>query len=175
MELNFDRKSKIWDVIADSYETPEILLEDITATVVKFMTNLVDVRPLDPMSPFAVKAMVEELKKNQLCMIFTEGIIEGGNTRMKIYEGPALMAEKASACILPIQILGAEHAFLTRMKGRSERRFLPQITLKFLPAVDFTPKAGLSFREARRISSNKLYDMLSLIAFESYNLDRTLL
>ena len=39
MELNFDRKSKIWDVIADSYETPEILLEDITATVVKFMKD----------------------------------------------------------------------------------------------------------------------------------------
>ncbi len=39
MELNFDRKSKIWDVIADSYETPEILLEDITATVVKFLKD----------------------------------------------------------------------------------------------------------------------------------------
>ena len=39
MELNFDRKSKIWDLITDSVETPEILLEDITATVVKFMKD----------------------------------------------------------------------------------------------------------------------------------------
>ena len=39
MELNFNRTSKIWDVIADSYETPEILLEDITATVVKFLKD----------------------------------------------------------------------------------------------------------------------------------------
>ena len=39
MELNFNRTSKIWDVIADSYETPEILLEDITSTVVKFMKD----------------------------------------------------------------------------------------------------------------------------------------
>lgn len=142
---------------------------------VRLLCNLMDVKALDPQSPLAVKTMVGEIKAGKLCMIFTESRIANGNTQMKIYEGPALMAEKASACILPIQILGAEHAFLTRMKGRSERRFLPQITLKFLPAVDFTPKAGLSFREARRISSNKLYDMLSLMAFESYNLDRTLL
>lgn len=39
MELNFDRKSKLWDLIADSVETPEILLEDIAATVVKFMKD----------------------------------------------------------------------------------------------------------------------------------------
>ena len=71
----------------------------IDKTVFKFMTNLVDVRPLDPMSPFAVKAMVEELKKNQLCMIFTEGIIEGGNTRMKIYEGQ-LTTQNERFCII---------------------------------------------------------------------------
>jgi len=39
MELDFDRKSKIWDLITDGVETPEILLEDITATVVKFMKD----------------------------------------------------------------------------------------------------------------------------------------
>lgn len=142
---------------------------------VRLLCNLMDVKALDPKSPLAVKTMVGEIKAGKLCMIFTEGCIADGNTQMKIYEGPALMAQKAAAQVLPIQITGAEHAFLSRMKGRADRRFFPQITLKFLPPVDFTAKPGLSFREARRVSSNKLYEMLSRMAFESYDLDRTLL
>ena len=39
LEINFDSDSKLWELISDSVETPEILLEDITATVVKFMKN----------------------------------------------------------------------------------------------------------------------------------------
>lgn len=37
LELNFQKESKIWEMTGDSLTNPEILLEDIVATVVKFM------------------------------------------------------------------------------------------------------------------------------------------
>ena len=71
--------------------------QKMSKLVVKFMTSLVDVKPLDARSPLAVKAMVEELRQDKLCMIFPQGLVDGGNSRMKIYEGAAMMATMVSA------------------------------------------------------------------------------
>ena len=142
---------------------------------VKFMTNLVDVRPLDPLSPFAVKDMVEELRKDQLCMIFTEGFISDGNTRMKIYEGPAMMAVKGEAPIVPIRIDGARFTFFSRvLKTKADFRWFPKITLTVLPPVDFKYPDDMPTRECREKSSSKLYDIHSNMNFDSYEKDLTI-
>ncbi len=147
----------------------------IEKTLVKFMTNLTDVRPLDPHSPFAVKYMAERLNEDRLCMILTEGIIEGGNTRMKIYEGPAMMAVKGDAPILPIRIDGAANTFFSRVIGtKAAFKMFPKITINILEPVDFTFKDELTTREIREQSSSRLYDILSDMTFNSYDKNRTL-
>lgn len=143
---------------------------------IKFMANLVDVKPLDPVSPFAVKEMAEELQKDHLCMILTEGFIEGGNTRMKIYEGPAMMAVKGNAPILPIRIDGAKHAIFSRVLGtKADFRWFPDVKLTIMPPVSFEMEEGLTTRELREKTSSKLYDILSDMTFESYEKDVPLL
>lgn len=138
--------------------------------LVKFMTNLVEVKPLDPVSPFAVKDMAEELQQNKLCMILTEGFIEGGNTRMKLYEGPAMMAMKGNAPILPIRIDGAKHALFSRVLGKkADFRFFPKIKLTILPPVEFSVKEGMTTREIREKTSSKLYDIMSQMVYDSYD------
>lgn len=138
--------------------------------IVKFMTNLVEVKPLDPVSPFAVKDMAEELQQNKLCMILTEGFIDGGNSRMKIYEGPAMMALKGNAPILPIRIDGAKHAVFSRVLGKkADFRWFPKITLTILPPVDLSVKEGLPTREVRERTSSKLYDIMAGMVFDSYD------
>lgn len=138
---------------------------------IKFMTNLVDVKPMDAVSPFAVKEMSEELKKDQLCMILTEGFIEGGNTRMKIYEAPAMMAVKGDAPILPIRIDGAKHAIFSRVLGtKADFRWFPDISINILKPVSFEyDEQELTTREIREQSSSKLYDILSDMVFDSYD------
>ena len=145
-------------------------------TFVKFLTNLVDIRPMDPVSPFAVKDMVEELNKDQLCMIFTEGIIEGGNTRMKIYEASAMMAVKGNAPIVPIRIDGACHAVFSRVLGRKANfKWFPRIQLTVLPPVKFNDYPDdMPTREVRERSSSRLYDVMSGMTFDSFEKDRTL-
>lgn len=147
----------------------------IEKTLVKFMTNLTDVRPLDPHSPFAVKYMAECLNENKLCMILTEGIIDGGNTRMKIYEGPAMMAVKGNAPVLPIRIDGAANTFFSRVIGKKAPfKLFPNITITIKDPVDFTFDDELTTREIREKSSARLHDILTDLTFESYDKNRTL-
>lgn len=140
----------------------------IDKTVVKFMTNLMDVRPLDPQSPYAVKYMAERLQENRLCMILTEGLIDGGNSRMKIYEAPAMMAVKGKAPIVPIRIDGASYTFFSRVRGkRNHFKFFPRITITIKEPVSFEYSDGLTTREIREKSSSKLHKILSLMSFEN--------
>ena len=142
--------------------------------VVKFMTSLVEVKPLDARSPMAVKAMVEELRQDKLCMIFPQGLVDGGNSRMKIYEGAAMMAMMGDAPILPIKIDGACYTFFSRVIGkRCERRWFPKITLDILPPVSFQYPEDMPNREKREKSSSKLYDIITNMAFETYDTNRT--
>jgi len=142
--------------------------------VVKFMTSLVEVKPLDARSPMAVKAMVEELRQDKLCMIFPQGLVEGGNSRMKIYEGAAMMAMMSDAPILPIQIKGACYTFFSRVIGRRcERRWFPKISLNVLPPISIKYPDDMPNREKREKSSSKLYDVITNMAFETYDADRT--
>ena len=143
---------------------------------VKFMTNLVEIKPLDPVSPFAVKDMAEELNQNKWCMIFTEGLIEGGNTRMKIYEAPAMMAVKGGAPIVPIRIDGASHALFSRVLGqKADFRWFPKISLTVLPPVKFDDyPTDMPTREMREKSSSRLYDVMTQMTFDSYEKDKTI-
>ena len=140
---------------------------------VRFCCNLIDIKPLNPNSPSSVRAMVKELNKNKLCMIFPEGLIQDGNTRMQIYEAPALMAQKAGASILPIQLKGSSHTVLSRVKYKTYTEWHPDIEMKVLPPVKFKLKKGQVFREVREQIASQLYDILSDMAFETYNTDQT--
>ncbi len=147
----------------------------IEKTLVKFMTNLMDVRPLDPHNPLAVKYMAEQLQQDELCMILTEGLIEGGNTRMKIYEGPAMMAVKGNAPILPIRIDGVGHTFFSRVLGKqTDFRFFPDVTLTVLPPVSFNFPDNMPTREVREKSSSRLYNILADMSFDSCEKSRPL-
>ena len=144
-------------------------------TLMKFMTNLVDLRPLDPVSPFAVKTMVEELKQDKMCMIFNAGLVEGGHTRLKMYEGAAMMALKGNAPIVPIRIDGASHTFFSRITGKKTWfKAFPKITLTVLPAVKFQFPASMPNREQRMRSSSKLYDIIAGMQFDSFECNRTI-
>ena len=143
--------------------------------LVKFMTSLVEVKPLDAQSPFAVKTMVNELKQDKLCMIFPQGLVNNaGNSRMKIYEGPAMMAMMGDAPVLPIRIDGACYTIFSRVVGtRCERRWFPKISITILPPVSFDYPEDMPTREKRERSSSRLYDIVQNMAFDSFDAERT--
>lgn len=141
---------------------------------VRVFCSLMDVKFLDPVSPMAIKDMVSELKKDKLCMIFVESQIADGQSQMKMYEGPALMAQKSDASLLPIQIFGADHSIFSRLKGQTYTTWRPTIRMQILSPVKFKQNKKATFRDERRQSSSQLHDMLAVMAFNNYDTHQTL-
>lgn len=137
--------------------------------------GLIDIRALDAHDALAVKTMATEIKSGKPCMIFTEARMGAGNTQMKIYEGAALMAQKANANVVPVQIKGADCTYFSRLGRRTRKRLFPKITVSFLPPVDFTPQKNKTFRDNRKESTGKLYRILADMALDPAKYNQTLM
>ena len=61
---------------------------------IKPFLSLIKTFPLDPTNPMAIKSLINEIKKNKKCIIFPEGRITVTGSLMKVYQGPAMIAEK---------------------------------------------------------------------------------
>ena len=59
----------------------------------------VDVLPVDPRTPFATKALIGALDAGKKVVIFPEGRISVTGALMKIYSGPAFVADHAKATV----------------------------------------------------------------------------
>ena len=137
--------------------------------------SLLKVKPLDPSNPFeAVKIMVEELRQDKLCMFFVENEVSLAHTQMKIYEVPALMAEKAQAAFVPILIKGAKHSVFSRVRREAHIEFFPHISLEVKEPVFLPAYQGLSMREKRMKAAVVLYKLLSQMSFEAYETNQTI-
>ncbi|HJK87696.1 MAG TPA: acyl-[ACP]--phospholipid O-acyltransferase [Candidatus Megaira endosymbiont of Hartmannula sinica] len=160
---------------------PESIKFAINKTVaqkwwVKPFLQIVDTFPVDQTHPMAIKSLIEQVKKRNKIAIFPEGRTSDTGSLMKIYEGPAMVADKSGASILPIRVDGTEFTIFSRLRsimtnGFSFRR---TITITVLPPVKITPKENLSSRQRRKFMSERLYDIMSDMVFESSNKDETL-
>ncbi len=135
---------------------------------------LVKAFPLDPTNPMATKGIINEIKKDQKCVIFPEGRITVTGSLMKVYEGPGMIADKAGATILPIRIDGAQYTPLSRLKGKVRIRWFPQITLTMLPSRNFDIDESIKGRKRRHLAGVKLYDLMSEMLFDSSDYQKTL-
>ena len=52
---------------------------------------------------------------------------------MKVYEGPAVIAERTKAALLPVRIDGVEFTPFSRLAGKVRRRLFPRIHIRILP------------------------------------------
>jgi acyl-[acyl-carrier-protein]-phospholipid O-acyltransferase/long-chain-fatty-acid--[acyl-carrier-protein] ligase len=136
--------------------------------------SLVKAFPLDPTNPMATKSIINEIRKDESCVIFPEGRITVTGSLMKVYEGPGMIADKAGAMILPIRIDGAQYTPLSRLKGKVRTRWFPKITMTFLPPRNFNIPEDIKGRRRRHMAGAKLYDLMSEMLFDSSDLNKTL-
>ena len=85
------------------------------------------------------------------CIIFPEGRITTTGSLMKVYEGPAVIAERTKAALLPVRIDGVEFTPFSRLAGKVRRRLFPKIRMRILPPRLLTAPEGVSGR-ARRVA-----------------------
>lgn len=130
--------------------------------------------PLDPTNPMATKAMINEIKKDQKCVIFPEGRITVTGSLMKVYEGPGMIADKSDAKILPVRIDGAQYTPFSRLKGKVRTKLFPKITITILEPRTFEINPEIKGRKRRHAAGIKLYDLMSQMLFDSSDYKKTL-
>jgi acyl-[acyl-carrier-protein]-phospholipid O-acyltransferase/long-chain-fatty-acid--[acyl-carrier-protein] ligase len=132
------------------------------------------VYPLDPTKPMAIKILTELARSGTPVVIFPEGRLTVTGALMKVYEGPGLIADKADADLIPVQIDGATHTPFSRLKGKVRQRWFTKITLTILPPRKFHPPENLRGRAGRQYMARELYEILATINVATADTGRTL-
>ncbi|MBB5755021.1 acyl-[ACP]--phospholipid O-acyltransferase [Prosthecomicrobium pneumaticum] len=133
-----------------------------------------DLVPVDPTSPFAIRAMVKRVQAGQRLVIFPEGRITVTGALMKVYDGPALIAALADVPVIPIRIEGAQYSIVSRLKGKVRRRLFPSIRLTVLPPRPMALAEGLVGRRRRAEAGRRLQALMVEMVFATSPIDTPL-
>lgn len=137
--------------------------------------KLVDAFKVDPRSPLAMLPVVRALKRGGRCVMFPEARLSVTGALMKVYDGPAVVAARTGAPILPVWIDGTQHVPQSLVAGsKYRRRWFPRVTITILPARPIELPAGVRGRKRRQLAGERLYDLMTEAAFAAGNPDRTL-
>ncbi len=128
---------------------------------------------IDPTNSHYLKTLIQHLKAGERVAVFPEGRISFTGALMKIYEGPALAADKANAALLPVYIEGAQYSLLSRLGGMVRQRLLPRIRLTMLPPRRLTATGG-NGRARRRQLGRQLDELMVELAYAGMNIDQPL-
>jgi acyl-[acyl-carrier-protein]-phospholipid O-acyltransferase/long-chain-fatty-acid--[acyl-carrier-protein] ligase len=141
---------------------------------VRAFLRFVDVLPIDPAQPFSTKALIRLLKTERKVMVFPEGRITVTGSLMKVYEGPALIADRSGAVILPVRIAGTESTLFSLLRGRLRQRWFPRIAVTVLPPRRLELSSELRGRARRRAAGVMLTDIMTDMIFVTSHYRRTI-
>lgn len=135
---------------------------------VKPFLRLVRAFPLDPTKPMATRDLIRQVQQGEQLVIFPEGRITVTGSIMKIYDGSALIADKADAPVVPVRIEGLEQTYFSRLDNHQTRkRLFPKVRVTILPPRKLQVDRELLGRKRRRAAGAALYDVMSDLVFET--------
>ena len=130
--------------------------------------------PVDNTNVMIVKSIIDEIKQGGIVVIFPEGRITTTGGLMKVYPGPAVIADKSNADILPICIEGIQYSDFSYFGAKTKSKRQRKIKLTILPPRKLNVNQSLSDTRRRNIAMTKLYDIMCEMKFSSNFSDKTL-
>ncbi len=141
---------------------------------VRPLLRLVETVPFEAHDPMALKAMVRAIKERGIAAIFPEGRMTTTGALMKIYEGTAVIAEKAGAAILPVAFDGPQHTWFACPRSALRRRWRPRIRMIVLPATAARVEEAAP-GHARRLTAARAFEqIMQQVSYASFFRDGTL-
>lgn len=127
----------------------------------------VDYLAVDPMNPLAMRKVVRLLESGRPVMIFPEGRISVTGSLMKVYDGPAFVAARTGATIVPVRLDGTLRTWFARVSGKTPHRLFPKITITILPATQLKMPQAATARLRRRKAGDALRRLMQDMLFAS--------
>ena len=124
----------------------------------------VDYLAVDPGNPMAMKGVIKAIEAGRPVVIFPEGRITVTGSLMKVYDGPAFVAARTGATIVPVRLEGASRSYFSRTSRALKKQFFPRIRLTILPEAHIpmpdAPSAKLRRKKAGDAMRKIMQDML---------------
>ena len=130
---------------------------------------------IDPARPLGTRHLIQAVKDGETVVIFPEGRLTVTGGLMKVYDGTAMIADKADAVIVPVRIDGPERShfgYLNRFQAR--KTLFPKTTVTILPPVKLPVPENLKGKARRQAAGMALQDLMVNAAVKTANLDQTL-
>lgn len=131
----------------------------------RVILSLVDYLAVDPANPMAMKRVIRLLESGRPVVIFPEGRITTTGSLMKVYEGPAFVAAKTGATILPVRLEGPARSYFSRLSGANPRHFFPKIRLALLPTTNIPMPDAATAKERRHLAGEAMRRLMQETAF----------
>jgi acyl-[acyl-carrier-protein]-phospholipid O-acyltransferase/long-chain-fatty-acid--[acyl-carrier-protein] ligase len=134
----------------------------------RLILSQVDYLAVDPTSPMAIKRIIRLIESGRPVVIFPEGRITVTGSLMKVYEGPAFVAARTGATILPVRLDGPARSYFSRISGKYPRRLLPRVTISALATTVIAMPDGETTKQRRRKAGEAMRKLMQKMLFESH-------
>ncbi len=133
---------------------------------IRLFLPFIDWVEMDPLAPHTLKGMVKILKHGDRTVVFPEGRITDTGSLMKIYEGPAMMADSADADVLPVGIEGLQYSQFSLLARLVRVRSFPPVKIVCLAPRKIILSDSLQGRGRRAKAASALLYIMREIAYE---------
>lgn len=133
----------------------------------RLVLSLTDYLTVDPANPMAMKKILRLVESGRPVVIFPEGRITVTGSLMKVYDGPAFVAARTAATVVPVRLDGPARSYFSRVSGRHPRRFFPRVSISVQPPTRIVmPEFGTA-KERRRQAGERLRKIMQEMMFRS--------
>ncbi|HWU84718.1 MAG TPA: bifunctional acyl-ACP--phospholipid O-acyltransferase/long-chain-fatty-acid--ACP ligase [Rhodocyclaceae bacterium] len=131
----------------------------------RLILSMVDYLTVDPASPMAIKKIIKLVESGRPVAIFPEGRITSTGSLMKVYEGPAFVAAKTGATIVPVRLDGPARTRFSRMTGEAPRRWFPRMHIVIQPATKIEMPVADRAKERRHKAGEAMRRIMQEMLF----------
>ncbi|MDY6407395.1 MAG: AMP-binding protein [Pseudomonadota bacterium] len=112
-----------------------------------------------------VKKVITLINEGKFCLMFPEGCMTDTGDIMKVYEAPAIVADRTKAPLIPIWITGAEYSPFSETNGYQPHRPFPKIKIRIGNPEYF--KMNEDLRKNRDYLKEATYQLLNNMRFDT--------
>ena len=142
---------------------------------VKPFLKLAKAFPVDPTKPLGTRHLIQAVKDGTSLVIFPEGRLTVTGGLMKVYDGTAMIADKAGAEIIPVRIDGLERSkFGYLSSAQTKKVWFPKTTVTILPPAKLEIEPTLRGKARRQAAGLALQDVMTDSAVLTAPIDQTL-
>lgn len=142
---------------------------------VKPFLKLANTWTIDPTRPLGTRSLINHVKDGETLVIFPEGRLTVTGGLMKVYDGTAMIADKADAPIIPVRIDGLERSKFGYLSSEQTKKvWFPKTRVTILPPEKLELDPELKGRNRRQTAGARLQDIMVEAAVKTAPIHQTL-